>query len=43
MCVITDYHKEKKVGRTLIIGEDRLIHLRDGSELIDKIGESGSD
>jgi putative transcriptional regulator len=43
MCVITDYHKEKKVGRTLIIGEDRLIHLRDGSELIDKIGDPGSD
>jgi putative transcriptional regulator len=40
MCVITDYHKEKKVGRTLLIGEDRLHHLRDGSELIDLIGDS---
>jgi putative transcriptional regulator len=43
MCVITDYHKEKKVGRTLLIGEDRLHNLRDGSELIDLIGDSGSD
>ena len=43
MCVITDYHKEKKVGRTLIIGEDRLHRLRDGSELIELIGDSGSD
>jgi putative transcriptional regulator len=40
MCVVTDYHKEKKVGRTLLIGEDRLHHLRDGSELIDLIGDS---
>jgi len=43
MCVITDYHKEKKVGRTLLIGEDRLRRLRDGSELIDLIGDSGSE
>ncbi len=40
MCVITDYYKEKKIGRTLLIGEDRLHHLRDGSELIDLIGDS---
>ena len=40
MCVITDYHKEKKLGRTLLIGEDRLRRLRDGSELIDLIGDS---
>ena len=43
MCVITDYYKEKKIGRTLLIGEERLHHLRDGSELIDLIGDSGSD
>jgi len=43
MCVITDYHKEKKIGRTLLIGEDRLHHLRNGSELIDLIGDMGSD
>ena len=40
MCVITDYHKQKKIGRTLVIGEDRLHYLRDGSELIDLIGDS---
>lgn len=40
MCVVTDYHKEKKVGRTLLIGEDRLHHLRDAFELIDLIGDS---
>ena len=40
MCVITDYYKERKIGRTLLIGEDRLHHLRDGSELIDLIGDS---
>ena len=40
MCVITDYYKEKKIGRTLLIGEERLHHLRDGSELIDLIGDS---
>jgi len=43
MCVITDYHKEKKIGRTLLIGEDRLRRFRDGSELIDLIGDTGSD
>lgn len=40
MCVITDYHKQKKIGRTLVIGEDRLHYLHDGSELIDLIGDS---
>jgi putative transcriptional regulator len=40
MCIITDYYKERKIGRTLLIGEDRLHHLRDGSELIDLIGDS---
>jgi len=43
MCVITDYHKEKKIGRTLLIGEDQLRRLRDGSELIDLIGDPGPD
>jgi putative transcriptional regulator len=40
MCIITNYYKERKIGRTLLIGEDRLHHLRDGSELIDLIGDS---
>jgi len=37
MCVITDYYKQKKIGRTLVIGEERLQHISDGEELIDLI------
>ncbi|KQC03058.1 MAG: transcriptional regulator [Methanoculleus sp. SDB] len=37
MCVITDYNKKKKVGRTLIIGENQLHTLENGSELIELI------
>ena len=40
MCVITDYHKQKKIGKTLVIGEDRLHRISDGFELIDLIGDS---
>jgi putative transcriptional regulator len=40
MCVITDYHKQRKIGRTLVIGEDQLHALRDGEELIELIGDS---
>jgi putative transcriptional regulator len=43
MCIITDYHHEKKIGRTLLIGEDRLHHIRDSSELLDLIGDVGFD
>ncbi len=39
MCVITDYHKEKKIGRTLVIGEQRLHRIEDGFELLDLLGE----
>ena len=39
MCVIPGYNKQKKIGKTLVIGEDRLHHLSDGFELIDMIGE----
>jgi putative transcriptional regulator len=39
MCVITDYHKEKKIGRTLVIGEERLHAIADGFELLDLLGE----
>lgn len=35
MCVITDYKKRKKIGKTLVIGEESLHSLEDGSELID--------
>ncbi|MCQ8893300.1 MAG: transcriptional regulator [Methanolinea sp.] len=37
MCVLTDYAKQKKIGRTLVIGEERLQGLRDGEELIDLV------
>ena len=39
MCIITDYHKQKKIGRTLVIGEERLHRIEDGFELLDMIGE----
>jgi putative transcriptional regulator len=39
MCVVTDYKKKKKIGKTLLIGEEHLHTLEDGSELIDMISE----
>jgi putative transcriptional regulator len=39
MCVVTDYKKQKKIGTTLLIGEEHLHTLEDGSELIDMINE----
>ena len=39
MCLITDYHHEKKIGRTLVIGEDRLHSIADGFELLDMLGD----
>ncbi len=39
MCIITDYHHEKKIGRTLVIGEDRFHHIADGFELLDMLGD----
>jgi len=43
MCIITDYHHEKKIGRTLVIGEDRLHSIEDGFELLDLLGDTGTD
>jgi putative transcriptional regulator len=37
MCVLTDYDKQKKIGKTLVIGEERLQTLKHGSELIEMI------
>ncbi|MDD1719799.1 MAG: transcriptional regulator [Methanoregulaceae archaeon] len=37
MCILTDYYKKKRVGKTLLIGEERLHRLRNGAELIDLI------
>jgi putative transcriptional regulator len=39
MCIITDYHQQKKIGRTLVIGEERLHHIEDGFELLDMLGD----
>jgi putative transcriptional regulator len=39
MCIITDYNKEKKIGRTLVIGEKRLQRIEDGFELLDLLGD----
>jgi putative transcriptional regulator len=39
MCVIKNYNKQKRVGKTLVIGEDTLHSLEDGSELIQLIDE----
>jgi len=37
MCVLTDYYKQKKIGKTLVIGVERLHHIADGEELIEMI------
>ncbi|MDD4254164.1 MAG: transcriptional regulator [Methanofollis sp.] len=37
MCVISDYTKKKRIGRTLVIGEEQLRTLEDGSDLIEMI------
>lgn len=37
MCVLTDYEKQGKIGKTVLIGERRLRRVRDGEELIDLV------
>jgi putative transcriptional regulator len=37
LCVISDYHKEKKIGKTLVIGEERLMYVSDGSDLLEMV------
>jgi putative transcriptional regulator len=39
MCVTTDSTKEKKIGKTLVISEQRLHCIQDGFELLDLLGE----
>jgi putative transcriptional regulator len=39
MCIITDSTKEKKIGKTLVISEQRLHRIEDGFDLLDLIGE----
>jgi putative transcriptional regulator len=37
LCVVSDYHKEKKIGKTLVIGEERLKAVSDGSVLLEMV------
>lgn len=37
LCVVSDYSKEKKIGKTLVIGEERLKHLEDGEDLLEMV------
>ena len=39
LCVVSDYRKEKKIGKTLVIGEERLKHVSDGSDLLEMVTE----
>jgi putative transcriptional regulator len=36
---VPDYRKEKKIGNTLIIGEERLKDVADGTDLIGMVSE----
>ena len=35
LCVVSDYRKEKKIGKTLVIGEERLKDVEDGEDLLE--------
>ena len=37
LCVVSDYRKEKKIGKTLVIGEERLKNVSDGSDLLEMV------
>lgn len=37
ICVLSDYKKKRRIGRTLIIGEEHLQSLEDGADLMDMI------
>ncbi len=39
LCILSDYHNEKKIGKTLVIGEEKLYSLEEGSDLINLIPE----
>ncbi|GAA5261386.1 transcriptional regulator [Methanocalculus sp. MC3] len=39
LCILSDYDKEKKIGKTLVIGEEKLYSLEEGSDLINLIPE----
>jgi len=37
LCVVSGYRKEKKIGKTLVIGEERLKDVSDGSDLLEMV------
>ncbi len=37
LCVVTDYAKEKKIGKTLVIGEKRLKDVEDGEDFLEMV------
>jgi putative transcriptional regulator len=39
LCVLVGYRRQKTIGKTLVIGEERLRSLEDGSELMELIRE----
>ncbi len=39
LCVVTDYGKEKKIGKTLVIGDKRLKDVEDGEDLLSMVSE----
>ena len=39
LCVVSDYSKEKKIGKTLVIGEERLKKMEDGEDLLEMVSE----
>lgn len=39
LCVVTDYAKEKKIGKTLVIGDKRLKDVEDGEDLLEMVAE----
>ena len=39
LCVLVDYRRQKTIENTLVIGEERLHSLEDGSELMELIRE----
>lgn len=39
MCILTDYRKDRRIGKTLVIGEERLHGIEYGEDLLDMIIE----
>lgn len=39
MCIVPDYKKKKRIGKTLVVGEEHLRGLEDSSDLIEMINQ----